>query len=304
MAAPIVYRSTDAAAPVLTGQAGSLIAVLDACLVNGYTGKAAAGWTKAFAGTNAASYRQGSGPLFYVDVGDNGAGTGSFKEARFAVYDAMTAVATGSNKTPSSTSYFICRKSMTLDATARAWLIVADSATVYLFTKGVIDDATVWSGLAFGDFIPTAPSDPNRMIIIGRTLENNSGTTVETIADQGLVSDALSGHRLLKDLAGTTDRNMNKSGDLALAWRPASFPNLYDNAVYVAPVLIGEQSGSILRGRLRGFWQLCNSPTGVVADGDTFDAGGEYAGRSFMFVNCAPASGDLSVLIELTDWSL
>lgn len=31
-----VYRSTDAGAPVLTGQVGSLITLLDACLVNGY----------------------------------------------------------------------------------------------------------------------------------------------------------------------------------------------------------------------------------------------------------------------------
>ena len=38
-----VYRSDDAGAPNLTGAAGSLIAILDAVLVNGYGAKPAAG---------------------------------------------------------------------------------------------------------------------------------------------------------------------------------------------------------------------------------------------------------------------
>jgi hypothetical protein len=36
MSVPVVYRSTDANAPVLFGGGGSLITLLDACLVNGY----------------------------------------------------------------------------------------------------------------------------------------------------------------------------------------------------------------------------------------------------------------------------
>ena len=52
-----VYLSTDASAPTLDGNVGSLITVLDAVLVNGYGAKAAAGWTKAFSGTNKAAYR-------------------------------------------------------------------------------------------------------------------------------------------------------------------------------------------------------------------------------------------------------
>ena len=46
-----VYRSTDASAPVLTGVAGAMKAVLDACLVNGYGAKAAAGWSAPFSAT-------------------------------------------------------------------------------------------------------------------------------------------------------------------------------------------------------------------------------------------------------------
>lgn len=56
-----VYRFDDAGAPTLSAAAGALISVLDACLVNGYGAKPAAGWTKAFSDTNQAAYRQGAG---------------------------------------------------------------------------------------------------------------------------------------------------------------------------------------------------------------------------------------------------
>ena len=42
MTAPTIYRSTDASAPVLTGEVGKLVDLLDACLVNGYGAKSAA----------------------------------------------------------------------------------------------------------------------------------------------------------------------------------------------------------------------------------------------------------------------
>ena len=72
----IVYRWDDPSAPVLSSpSAGSLIGVLDACLVNGYGSKAAAGWTKAFSGTKLAAYRQGGGSMCYLRI-DDGTGTG------------------------------------------------------------------------------------------------------------------------------------------------------------------------------------------------------------------------------------
>jgi hypothetical protein len=76
-----VYKSSDASAPVLTGAVGSLVALLDACLVNGYGALAAAGWTKAFTAANKGAYKQNltgsnnaSGMHLYVD--DSGPGAG------------------------------------------------------------------------------------------------------------------------------------------------------------------------------------------------------------------------------------
>lgn len=60
MSVPVLYQSTDASAPLWTGgSSSSLIPVLDACLVNGYGSKPAAGWTKEFSAAGKAIYRMG-----------------------------------------------------------------------------------------------------------------------------------------------------------------------------------------------------------------------------------------------------
>jgi hypothetical protein len=41
-----LYSSLDVGAPVLNEASNTLVAVLDACLVNGYGAKASSGWTK------------------------------------------------------------------------------------------------------------------------------------------------------------------------------------------------------------------------------------------------------------------
>ncbi len=45
-----LYKSTDANAPVLCGQCGKMVQLLDAILVNGYAGKASQGWSIAYTG--------------------------------------------------------------------------------------------------------------------------------------------------------------------------------------------------------------------------------------------------------------
>src|SRR6185369_17757627 len=78
---------------LLTGQAGDLLRVLDKVLVNGYTGKAAAGWTKPFVNaTNSGCYKQGAGSLFALHIQDNGANvTSTFKEAWATGWETITA---------------------------------------------------------------------------------------------------------------------------------------------------------------------------------------------------------------------
>lgn len=110
-----IYRSSDASAPGLTGQAGSLIGVLDACLVNGYGAKAAAGWAKEFSGTNLAVYRAPSGNRLRIRVNDTGTTV-----ARVVGYETMTDVDTGVNPFPTAAQVsggLYVRKSETADST-------------------------------------------------------------------------------------------------------------------------------------------------------------------------------------------
>ena len=65
-----VYQSTDTSAPVLTGVAGSLIALLDAVLVAGYGTQTAAGWTKPFNGINKGVYKHAGSNGYFRFVDD------------------------------------------------------------------------------------------------------------------------------------------------------------------------------------------------------------------------------------------
>lgn len=188
-----VYKSTDASAPVLTGAVGSLVALLDACLVNGYGAKATSGWTKPFTGTNKASYRMvtTSNTGFYLNVDDSGGGTGGAREAFMTGYQTMTALATGTGQFPTSAQLnlgsapagaVICRKSNTADATARAWTIVADGSCVYVFIETAdftTPDARVSCCFMFGDIFSYASTDLYRCAIIGRNVANSAVSSGE-----------------------------------------------------------------------------------------------------------------------------
>ena len=181
-----LYKSTDASAPSLTGQTGSLVALLDAILVNGYGSQTAAGWTIAYTGTSKRDYKQGSGSNgYYLDIDDSGPGAGSFREARLRGYEAMTALATGTNAFPTSaqaTNGVACRKSTTADATARPWYCVADATCFYLFVDtGDFTNPSYSMAVHFGDFFSYKSGDTYNTILIGRNAENTGGAGSEAL---------------------------------------------------------------------------------------------------------------------------
>ena len=100
-----IYKSSDSGAPVLNGLTGSLLEVLDACLVTGYGSQITAGWTKPL--PNTASYgcfQNPSGSGLYAFVEDMGSGSAAGAEARIQGWDSITSmeagIATGSNQFP------------------------------------------------------------------------------------------------------------------------------------------------------------------------------------------------------------
>jgi hypothetical protein len=190
-----VYRSTDASAPTLTGQVGSLVALLDACLVNGYGALTAAGWTKSFSTTNKAAYRQNAtganntaNPM-YLYVDDTGPGAGAAREARVCGFETMSAITpTGTGQFPTAAQSaigvgtLVIRKSTTADATARAWTLVANGQTIYLWieTGDMVAPTLAAYTFVFGDFKSFKATDLYAVGIIARNIENNNGAANES----------------------------------------------------------------------------------------------------------------------------
>lgn len=178
--ATTVYRSTDASAPTLNGTAGSLIAVLDACLVNGYGSKAAAGWAKSFSGTNKAVYRAPSGTRFYLRVLDDGSdGTNGAKVATIRGYESMTDVDTGTEAFPTTgqmASGLWVGKSTVADSSSRPWMILADSKRVMAMTAPA-SGADGYTHFIFGDLVGASAADAYAAMIYACTTTSNAVST-------------------------------------------------------------------------------------------------------------------------------
>jgi hypothetical protein len=226
MTAPIVFRSTDASAPVLTGQAGSLVALLHAVLVAGYGAgaqAAGAGWTSAFTATNKEAYRNSAtdGTGFYLNVDDTGTGN-TAKEAFVVGFETMSAISTGTGQFPTSgqinltgsapAGALVCRKSNTADATARAWTIIADDTVVYVFIEtGDVTSPTCALAFAFGDIFSYKSSDAYRCIIIGNNaanITNNFGFSnplggLLTLSNSTFLANTIGGHYMARSWTGT-----------------------------------------------------------------------------------------------------
>jgi hypothetical protein len=310
MAAPTIYRSSDASAPVLTGVAGSLVAVLDACLVNGYGAKSAAGWTKPYTATNAAVFRMGAGNQFYLDVNDNGASNGltgaSGQEAAVRGYEVMTAASTGTGPFPTTAQVAAntanWRKSATANATARGWFMVADDRS---FILGVLDGdaASLYKLYTFGDIFSLKTGDAYRTGITVRTVVNSTistGTFGHALSQNS--ATALPGAYVARIAAGTGTSNTVAMTALGTQWENSnSFTVGLDGNVYLAKLLLADPgSPVILRGWMRGLWEIVN-PVGL-SDGDSWTGTGDVTGRSFVVCKGLGANVLNCVAIETTAW--
>jgi hypothetical protein len=199
----IIYSSSDPGGPgPLTGQTGSLITVLDACLVNGYPGKAAAGWIKHFPNLSGSvgCYTNISGSGMDLLVNDAGWQVSAVgREAIVVGWEALTALTSSAGVVlPMSLTgshgsgygqfplpvqmgpwgHMVWRKSATADTTPRNWLMFADGMTMYLLTY--TGDGGAYAGAyhmnIFGDiFSLKGSADAYRCLINGQ-FNDNQGT--------------------------------------------------------------------------------------------------------------------------------
>lgn len=374
-----IYTAADTGGPgYITGTTGSLLTILDACLVNGYTGHTAAGWsTGSLTRTGSlAAYIPASGSrmtLFVNDMGPNvaagpaeawtvGYGTlTSLTSSNTLLITGSVGAGTGAFPTPlqlpaasnplaSVAGHLICRKSANQSTSPRYWIMFADAYTMYFFVQSgdavasANLSATSYYTLMFGDIYSLrGSSDIWRCIIIGRIGENTSGfgnaisglgawyDTWDSVpagvgASLALAITQTTANPMLANIGhyvargaygGGSSINVSKFGDIGKTVLSVLFsgpnptfsswimsgniqtPNSIDNSYYMSPIWIGEPSAYVIRGRMRGMFQVCHDDSGFY-DGQIFAGSGDYAGKTFRIVKGGPALGFVAIETSAT----
>lgn len=173
------YRYTDADAPVLTGQAGSLVNLLDKCLVTGYGAKESAGWDIAFTAIDRRAYRASDvgGNRRFLRVVDDGSGSGGAQEALVVMLDSMTDIDTGDSPCPAISQLsngLVWRKSDSANATSRHWYLSASPSAFILFVR--TKSAEFFDVYGMGDGKCFDASATYFTFIAGRESQNQSTT--------------------------------------------------------------------------------------------------------------------------------
>lgn len=160
---PTVYRSTDPGAPALTGQAGSLAALLDAILVDGYgvgsEAKPGLGWTREFMAVNKRAYRNSpvSGSGYFLRIDDSNAQFGLLRG-----FEQMSNVDEGVNGVPTAAQLAngsLWIKSNLASSAARVWFAIGTERCFYLFVQHT-DQGSGYAVVYFaGDLVSYVPGD-------------------------------------------------------------------------------------------------------------------------------------------------
>ena len=311
----IKFTSSDSGGPgSITGAAGSLLAVLDACLTGSLGSSyaiahaAALGWTKPFANSgNIGCYKQGAGAGLGLVINDDGPnGTSTYKEAWATGWESVAGVGspvgtgTGQFPTPAqlgTTGQVVIRKSATADSTARSWVLFADASTFYLFVQ-TGDTSTMYYAFGFGDFYSLdSTSDAYRVFISGGSTANSATVTNYGMDITSSLNAAVVGMYCPRSYSGSgTSIALGKHGDTAKANASTTLlggvvnPNAPDSSLYLSPVWVTESATSAIRGQLRGFYHQLH-PIAGFTDGQTFSGAATFAGKTFYIVKESPNLG-------------
>lgn len=294
-----VLRSTDASAPTLSGTTGSLITLLDACLVNGYGSSTPLGWTKPYSGANLAAYRMSAteGTGGYLRVDDSLTTTNAVY-TRLAGYVTMSAISTGTDTFPATANYMGLRKSNTADTTTRPWIMVGDETRFYLMIQnGDSAGASVWDITFFGDIVSYIDNDAYKQLLACRY---NTGTTFPN------PTDSYFGYMEYYSYSSRTSKQMPRNhagaaGAISVGnhtdsfkatvssynsfWGGAggqlAYPNVAGNSLFMGPVWVHQATTTpyVVRGHMPGLW--CPFHTRPLANNETFTGVGALAGKSF-----------------------
>ncbi len=309
-----VYRSSDASAPVLSGTAGSLTALLYACLVTGYGALAGAGWAREFTSTNKAVFRAASGNRMRLRVDDT-----STTEARAIGYEVMTDADTGTGPFPTNgqvSGGLYIRKSNTADGTARAWMVIADEKRFYFLNNSANSDLTVAFGGAemgghffFGEISSYKAGDAYNTLIMGAEATGTSANRLAVVTAPTANFTGQTGHYMARPFyqsAGSMQvakiQPMQFNGGAVIGNVGVPYPDPVTGALLLSPVYItesGPQNVSLTRGVLPGMLAVLHPFP--AAHMNIINGSGEAAGKTFQLVNISSSGTVGRAAFEISD---
>ncbi|WP_028579442.1 hypothetical protein [Desulfogranum japonicum] len=293
MGAPTVYKWTDTGAPRLTGGIAGGLATLQACLVTGYGGKPAAGWSMPFEdlANGVAVFRNAGSGAFLRVTHDLSAMRYSGRSMAFEAFEAMTDINTGTERMPLTASEYsyIQVSDYATNTYAYPWVIIADDKSFYFFAWYQDEDLAEIPAGSFaakamfcGDVIPADSSDAYTFAIIGQG--SGSGQTFLGAFSTFNVATA-TGHHIQRNMAGDPGAINFTVIQPALAYYAFGggsvgyqlLPYPFNGQVYLNPTLINNGVGYTFRGQLPGCYHpshnaanVEDSLTEVALDGTTY----------------------------------
>lgn len=336
MAAPTVYKWSDANAPVLiastTNKSKSFVELLKACLVTGYGSKTPPGLgynLRYEAADGTAIALQSNNPLangFFYQIATEDAYTqaagGDITYARVDMYEHMQSATTGKVMGTLGALFRVAQTAGYPDAPV-PWVVVADDRFFYIFiysystfrTSLKPDMSAAWAsscGCA-GDFVRLI-DDPWSSLVWGYDYGSSNGNAFGQMTDYYSTHPGLSYLALKRKVGGAPGASacivVSGGGPLATSVGSISPMGGYFNGSYLpapyatkSPVIISRPSlhdiGSspVMRGYLPGLWYPCHlTPFSNLTQVSV-------GGKDFLAVSVRVYSGLAGqVLISLADW--
>jgi len=222
-------------------------------------------WESPFAAANKAAYRSkdATGTRLFLRIdetplpGDANYGRGA-RTARAQMWEQLNDIDNGSGSCET-----LWRKAMMESATARPWLLVGDRKRFWLLVNWSENYPNRYTPYFFGDFASFKPGDGYHCAIAGvYELTYNWSEPGGTITDQVYsVGSAVGNYgiwvsRGYTQLGGAVNAQWVaapcREGAVGMGAVGLPYPNPADNGIYVMPLMVQEQLGPSLRGRLPG----------------------------------------------------
>jgi len=298
-----VYRSTDISAPVLNGSAGSLVTVLDACLVLGYGSQLPAGWSVAATATNKRIYKQGIGSnQRFLKVDDSGADATAGQNARVSGCLRFTDINTLVEEFPgnplgaSGNSYLFWIKSNATPGTARPWIIIATSSFFWIYIQTIDGGGVTIQNQFFGDFTPTMANDKYNTIITGQFFTSTPDSVNLTLSTSYIVSSPVAFClRNLLQMPGTASNGLISESYFLSGTNYGNgglvYPNTPDDKLYVTNINVIESpkyarstsstNHGYIRGILPGMVVPCHNGNSFLSAGQTITGINNLPGKTF-----------------------